>query len=180
MFLLIYKCRIAVSMRGKWIWKAWHCKLSLSDRLSVPADQKMPQSMMSDRQANSPGGQTLLPHFQTPERRELCGFGKVAGHTGRKAGGLTFRACARWSKLCVMLMTDEILANLRRLTGRNTGMKISCFANAMHCGSMAARFPDHVSVIKFALYSYFSLCPFYHSKTERKISSSYWHSWWTD
>lgn len=25
----------------------------------------MPQSMMSDRQANSLGGQTLLPHFQT-------------------------------------------------------------------------------------------------------------------
>lgn len=58
----------------------------------MPADQKMPQSMMSDRQANSPGGQTLLPHFfQTPERRELCGFGKVAWCAGRKAGGLTFR-----------------------------------------------------------------------------------------
>ncbi|KAL7380323.1 hypothetical protein ABVT39_015764 [Epinephelus coioides] len=79
----------------------------------------MPQSMMSDRQANSPGGQTLLPYFQTPERRELCGFGKVAGHTGGKAGGLTFRACTRWSKLCVMLMADEILANLGRLTGED-------------------------------------------------------------
>lgn len=119
MFLLIYKCRIAVSMRGKWFWKAWHCKLSLSDRLSVPADQRMPQSMMSDRQANSPGGQTLLLHFQTPERQELCGFGKVAGRTGREAGGLTFRACTRWSKLYVTLMADEILANLGRLTGED-------------------------------------------------------------
>ncbi len=116
MFLLIYKCRIAVSMKGKWFWKAWHCKLSLSDRLSVPTDQKTPQSMMSDRQANSPGGQTLLPHFQTPKRRELCGFGKVAGRTGGKAGCLTFRACTPWSKVCVMLMADEILANLGRRT----------------------------------------------------------------
>lgn len=117
MFLLIYKCRIAVSMRGKWFWKAWHCKLSLSDRLSVPADQKMPQSMMSDRQANSPGGQALLPHFQTPERQELCGLGKVAGHTGRKAeGGVSPLGPALWSKLCVMLMADEILANLGRHT----------------------------------------------------------------
>lgn len=77
MFLLIYKCRIAVSVRGKWFWKAWHCKLSLSDRLSAPADQKMPQSMMSDRQANSPGGQTLLPHSKC-ECLELCACGKVA------------------------------------------------------------------------------------------------------
>lgn len=115
MFLLIYKCRIAVSMRGKWFWKAWHCKLSLSDRLSVPADQKMPQSMMSDRQANSPGGQTLLPHFQTPERQELCGSGEVAWWTGRKVGGLTFRGCSRWSEPHVMLMADEILTNLGRL-----------------------------------------------------------------
>lgn len=83
MFLLIYKCRIAVSMRGKWFWKAWHCKLSLSDRLSVLADQKMPQSMMSDRQANSPGGQTSLPHFQTPERQGIMWiWEKVAGRTG--------------------------------------------------------------------------------------------------
>lgn len=77
MFLLIYKCRIAVSVRGKWFWKAWHCKLSLSDRLSAPADQKMPQSMMSDKQANSPGGQTLLPHSKTAECLELCVCGKV-------------------------------------------------------------------------------------------------------
>lgn len=119
MFLLIYKCRIAVSMRGKWFWKAWHCKLSLSDPLSVLADQKMPQSMMSDRQANSPGGQTSLPHFQTPERLELCGFGKVSGHTDTKVGAFTFRACTHWSKLCVMIMSDEILANLWRLTGED-------------------------------------------------------------
>ncbi|KAI4804391.1 hypothetical protein KUCAC02_026021 [Chaenocephalus aceratus] len=63
----------------------------------------MPRSMMSDRQANSPGGQTLLPYFQTLEHRELCGFGKRPGRTGRKAGGLTFRDCSRWSKLRVML-----------------------------------------------------------------------------
>lgn len=85
----------------------------------MPADQKMPQSMMSDRQANSPGGQTLLPHFQTPERWELCGYGKVAGHAGRKTGGLTFKACTQWLKLCVMLISDEILANLGRLTGED-------------------------------------------------------------
>lgn len=74
MFLLIYKCGIAVSVRGKWFWKAWHCKLSLSDRLSAPADQKMPQSMMSDRQANSPGGQTLLPHSK---RRNVWNYVSV-------------------------------------------------------------------------------------------------------
>lgn len=154
MFLLIYKCRIAVSVRGKWFWKAWHCKLSLSDRLSAPADQKMPQSMMSDRQANSPGGQTLLPHFQTPERRELCGFGKVAGHTGMKAGGLTFRAHTRRSERRVMLMADEILANLGRLIRED-----HCNEDVMrcHCGALweHGRFSAHVSVIKFALYSYF-------------------------
>lgn len=120
MFLLIYKCRIAVSMRGKWFWKAWHCKLSLSDRLSAPADQKMPQSMMSDRQANSPGGQTLLPHFQTPERRELCGFGKGsrAHRRGRRAVSPLGPALSG-RKLCAMMMADEILANLGRLTGED-------------------------------------------------------------
>lgn len=91
MFLLIYKCRIAVSVRGKWFWKGWHCKLNLPDRLSAPTDQKMPQSMMSDRQANSPRGQTLPPHFQTLERQELCRCAKVAGRTDRKVGGITFR-----------------------------------------------------------------------------------------
>lgn len=34
-------------------------------------------------------------------------------------------------------------------------MKMSGFANAMHCGSMGATFSGHVSVIKFALYSLF-------------------------
>lgn len=71
----------------------------------------MPQSMMSDRQANSPGGQTTALHVQTL-KQELCGIGKVAGRAGGKAGGLTFRAGARWSKLCVMLIVDAILANL--------------------------------------------------------------------
>lgn len=180
MFLLIYKCRIAVSMRGKWFWKAWHCKLSLSDRLSVPADQKMPQSMMSDRQANSPGGQTLLPHFQTLERWELCGSGKVARWTGKKAGGLTFRADTQWSKLCAMLMVDEILANVGRLTGEDHWNQdvMLCQCSALwEYGSQTLR---HVSVIKFALYSYFPLVFFYQSKRKRKISSIYWHPCCTD
>lgn len=86
MFLLIYECGIAVSVRAKWFWKAWHCKLSLSDRLAVLADQKMPQSMMSDRQANSPGGQTFLPHAK--KHRDLCICGKVAGQRRISWGSL--------------------------------------------------------------------------------------------
>lgn len=104
MFLLIYKCGIAVSVRGKWFWKAWHCKLSLSDRLSAPADQKMPQSMMSDRQANSPGGQTLLPHSK---RRNVWNYVSVerwlwlgraeAGEVG--GGGVSpLGAISQWVK----------------------------------------------------------------------------------
>lgn len=70
-----------------------------------------------------------------------------------------------------------ILANLVKLKREeHWNEDVILFANAVHCGRMAARFLDHVSVIKFALYSYFSLCPFYHSKAERKISSIYWHS----
>ena len=54
-------------------------------------------------------------------------------------------------------------------------MKMSCFANTVHCGSVAARLSDHVSVIRFAPYSYFSPCPlrlfffFHHCSKERKI-----------
>lgn len=92
MFLLIYECRIAVSMRAKWFWKAWHCKLSLLDRLSVLADQKMPQSMMSDRQANSPGGQTFLPHAKKHRNAGIyvcvCVCGKVAGQRCGEVGVL--------------------------------------------------------------------------------------------
>lgn len=46
-------------------------------------------------------------------------------------------------------------------------MKMSCFTNAVHCGSMAATFSDHVSVIKFAVYSYFSLCPLFTTVVKR-------------
>lgn len=124
MFLLIYKCRIAVSMRGKWFWKAWHCKLSLSDRLSVAADQKTPQSMMSDRQANSPGGQALLHHFPTTGTpgmmllwkgsKDLCGGG------GERGGGLTFRGLlALVQKMYGISMVDEIWTNLVGLTGKH-------------------------------------------------------------
>lgn len=151
MFLLIYKCRIAVSIRGKWFWKAWHCKLSLSDRLSLPADQKMPQSMMSDRQANSPEGQTLLPHFQTPERWELCSFGKVAAHEQEARGISSLGPVPDGPNCwwCWWLMRCELIQGDKQRS--ITAMKMPRFAGAVHCGSKAARVSDHVSVIKFAV-----------------------------
>lgn len=166
MFLLIYKCRIAVSMRGKWFWKAWHCKLSLSDPLSAAADQKMPQSMMSDRQANSPGGQTLLPHFQTWERLESCGSGKVSERTGTKARALTFRACSHRSNVCVMLTPDEILANLGWLRGEdrwNEDVTLCQCGALWECGSQT-----HRQCLRLNLYC---ICNFPHFK--EKVSSIY-------
>lgn len=163
MFLLIYKCRIAVSVRGKWFWKAWHCKLSLSDRLSVPADQKMPQSMMSDRQANSPGGQTLLLHIQTLERRESRGFGKGSWARRREAEAeaeLTFRACARRSIASVMLMADEVSANLPRLAGGGASLKWRRRARE-------SRECSRTMCLRLNLQRAVSPCPFYHSKENK-------------
>lgn len=150
MFLLIYKCRIAVSMRGKWFWKAWHCKLSLSDRLSAPADQKMPQSMMSDRQANSLGGQTLLPHFQTLGMPGIMWLWKGIWVHILVGGSQSFRDCPWRSKTQMMEVVDEILTNSVRLTGRIIWMKMSCFVNIMYCQSTAAILSDHMSGIQFA------------------------------